>query len=81
VNLENVSNAGKHPMKQSRNSVLTCEIMYACFQRVLIVLMAFFGQAVVRLYEFIAFEHACRTDSACCRTTVGGKLNEILATR
>jgi hypothetical protein len=38
--------------------------------------MGILGQAVFRLCE-----RACRTDSACCRTTVGGKLNGILATR
>jgi hypothetical protein len=32
VNLGNVSKAGKPPMKQSKNSVLTCEIMYAMFK-------------------------------------------------
>jgi hypothetical protein len=31
VNLENVSKVGKPPMKQSKNSVLTCEITYAMF--------------------------------------------------
>jgi hypothetical protein len=32
VNLGNVSKAGKLPMKQSENSVLMCEIMYAMFK-------------------------------------------------
>jgi hypothetical protein len=32
VNLGNVSKAGKPPMKQSKNSVLMCEIMYAMFK-------------------------------------------------
>jgi hypothetical protein len=31
VNLESVSKAGKPPMKQSKNSILTCEVMYAMF--------------------------------------------------
>jgi hypothetical protein len=31
MNLENVSKAGKPPIKQSQNSVLTSEIMYAMF--------------------------------------------------
>jgi hypothetical protein len=31
MNLENVSKAGKPPMKQSKNSVWTCEIMNAMF--------------------------------------------------
>jgi hypothetical protein len=76
VNFENVSKAGKPPMKQSKNSVLTCEIMYAMFKQVMIMLMAIFGQAVLGLCEL-----ARQTDSACCRTTVGGKLNEVLGTR
>jgi hypothetical protein len=45
VNLENVSKVGKPPMKQSRNSVLACEIIYAMFWQVMIMLMAIFGQA------------------------------------
>jgi hypothetical protein len=36
VNFENVSKAGKPPMKQSKSSVLTCEIMYAMFEQVMI---------------------------------------------
>jgi hypothetical protein len=32
VNLGNVSKAGKHPMKQSKNSVLPGELMYAMFK-------------------------------------------------
>jgi hypothetical protein len=39
-------------------------------------LMGSFGQAVLGLRKR---EHC--TDSACCRATVGGKLNELLATR
>jgi hypothetical protein len=31
VNLESVSKAGKTSIKQSKNSVFTCEIMYAIF--------------------------------------------------
>jgi hypothetical protein len=38
-------------------------------------LMGIFGQAVLRLSE-----RPRLPDSACCRTTVGGKLNEVLAT-
>jgi hypothetical protein len=38
--------------------------------------MGIFGQAVLGPYE-----RARHTDSACCRTTVGGKLNEVLATQ
>jgi hypothetical protein len=45
VNLENVSKAGQPPMKQSKNSLLTCEIMYAKFEQVMIMLMGIFGQA------------------------------------
>jgi hypothetical protein len=48
VNLKNVSMSGKPPMKQSKNSVLTCEVKYAMF-KVMIMLMAFFGQAVLGL--------------------------------
>jgi hypothetical protein len=49
VNLENVTKAGKPPMKQSKNSVLTCEIMYGMFQQVMIMLMGIIGQAVLGL--------------------------------
>jgi hypothetical protein len=49
VNLGNVSKAGKPPMKQSKNSVLTCEITYAIFM--MIMLMATFGQVVLGLGE------------------------------
>jgi hypothetical protein len=42
----------------------------------MIMLMGIFGQAALGLSE-----RARRTDSACCRTTVGGKLNAVLATR
>jgi hypothetical protein len=38
--------------------------------------MGIFGQALLGLCE-----SARCTDSACCRTTVGGKLNEVLTTR
>jgi hypothetical protein len=48
----------------------------AVFEQVMLMFMAIFGQAVLGLCEL-----ARRTDSACCRTTVGGKLNEVLATR
>jgi hypothetical protein len=63
-------------MKQSKKSVLMCEIVYAMFWQVMIMLMGIFGQPALGLCE-----RARRTDSACCRTTVGGKLNEVLATR
>jgi hypothetical protein len=39
-------------------------------------LMAILGQANIGLCE-----RARWTDSACCRTTVGGKLNEVLDAR
>jgi hypothetical protein len=52
------------------------KIMYAMFKQVMIMPLATFGLAVLGLCE-----HACQTDSACCMTTVGGKLNEVLATR
>jgi hypothetical protein len=32
VNLGNVSKAGKPPMKKSKKSVLTCDMMYAMFK-------------------------------------------------
>jgi hypothetical protein len=76
VNLDNMSKAGKPPMKQSKNSVLTCEIVYVMFWQVIIMLMATVWQAFLGLCE-----RARWTDSACCRTTVGGKLNQVLATR
>jgi hypothetical protein len=70
-------------MKQSKNLVLILsqnlwlvEIMYAMFWQVMIMLMGIFGHDVLGLWE-----RARRTDSACCRKTVGGKLNEVLATR
>jgi hypothetical protein len=75
VNLENVSKAGNPPAKQSKNSVLTCEIMIAMFQQVMITLMGIFGRAALGLCQ-----RARCTDSACCRPTAGGKLNEVLAT-
>jgi hypothetical protein len=50
--------------------------MYAMFLQVVIMLMGIFGQAVLGLCE-----RARRSDSTCCRTTVGGKLNEVLATK
>jgi hypothetical protein len=76
MNLENVSKAGKPPMKQSKNSVLTCETMYAMFEQVMIMLMATFGHYVLGLCK-----RARSIDSAYCRTTVGSKLNEVSATR
>jgi hypothetical protein len=76
VNLENVSKAGNPPMKQSKNLLLMCEIMHAMFEQVMIMLLGIFGQAVLGLCEC-----ARRTDSAFCRTTVDGKLIEVLATR
>jgi hypothetical protein len=45
--------------------------MYATFWQVMIVLMGIFEQVVFGLCEC-----AHRTDSACCRTAAGGKLNE-----
>jgi hypothetical protein len=74
VNLENVK-AGKPPMKQSKNSVLTCEIMYGMFQQVMIMLMGIIGQPVSGLCK-----RAHRTQSACCGKTVWGKLNAALVT-
>jgi hypothetical protein len=68
ANLENVSKVGNPPMKQSKHSVLACEIVYAMFWQIMIMRMGIFGQAVLGLYE-----HSGRTDSACCRRTVGGK--------
>jgi hypothetical protein len=60
-NLGNVSKAGKPPTKQSKNRVLTCEIMYPTnVLGIMIMLMATFGQAVMGLCE-----GACRTDRAC----------------
>jgi hypothetical protein len=41
-----------------------------------VMLMGIFGQAVVG-----PIETARHTDSAFCRTTVGGKFNEVLATK
>jgi hypothetical protein len=58
-NFKNVSKAGNPPMKQSKNSVLTCEIMYAMFGQVMTMLMGIVGQAVLGLCE-----RARRTDSA-----------------
>jgi hypothetical protein len=52
VNVDHVSKAGKPPMKQSKNVVLTCETIYA-------MLMGIFGQAVLGLCE-----RAYRTESA-----------------
>jgi hypothetical protein len=46
VNLENVSKDGKPPMRQSKNPELMCEIMYAMFEQVMIMLMGIFGQTV-----------------------------------
>jgi hypothetical protein len=46
VTLEKVSKAGNTHMKQSKNSVFTCEIMYAVFEQVMIMVMGIFGQAV-----------------------------------
>jgi hypothetical protein len=69
-------NAGKPSMKQPKNSVWTCKIMYAMSLQVIAMLMGFFGQAAVGLCE-----RAHHTGSACCRTTVGAKLNVVLATR
>jgi hypothetical protein len=50
--------------------------MYALLLQVNTMLMRIFGQGDLGLCE-----RARHTDSACCRTTVGGKLNELLATR
>jgi hypothetical protein len=74
VDLEHVSKVGNPPLKQCKISVLMFEIMYAMFQPVMM-LMGTFGQAVFRLCK-----RALHTDSACCRTTVVCKLNEVLAT-
>jgi hypothetical protein len=60
VKLENVDKAGIPPMTQSKNSVLTCEILYAVFWQVIIKLMGVFGQAVLGLCK-----HARHTDGAC----------------
>jgi hypothetical protein len=49
VNLENVSKAGKSPMKQFKNSALTFEIMHAMIKQVMIMCMGMFGQAVLGL--------------------------------
>jgi hypothetical protein len=61
-------------MRQSKNPELMCEIMYAMFEQVMIMLMGIFGQTVLGLCE-----RAYRTDSAFCKTTVGGILNEVVA--
>jgi hypothetical protein len=53
VNLKNVSKAGDTP-KQSRNSALTCEIMYAMYLASHEMLMGNFGQAVLGLCVHIA---------------------------
>jgi hypothetical protein len=63
------------PMKLSKDSLLACEIRYAMFKQVIRMPMGIFGQAVLGLYERAGY-----TDSACCRTTVGGKLNKVFAT-
>jgi hypothetical protein len=70
VNLKSVSKAGNPLMKQSKNTVLMLEILYAMFWQVMIMLMAIFGHAVLGLCE-----RARRT--ACFRTAEGGKLNEV----
>jgi hypothetical protein len=68
VILENVANAG--------DSELMCESKYSMVWQVNIMLMGISGQAVLGLCG-----RARHTDSTCCRTTVGCKLNEALATR
>jgi hypothetical protein len=65
------------PMKQSKTSVLTFEMMYAMLLQVIILLMGiyrqlFWGQAVLQTHV---------TESACYRTTVDGKWNEELTAR
>jgi hypothetical protein len=62
-------------MKQSKNSVLTCVIVYAMFWQVIVMFTVIFVQAVSWLNE-----RAQHTDRAWCRTG-DGKLNEGFATR
>jgi hypothetical protein len=75
MNLENVSKASKPPIKQSPNSVLTSE-MYVCN------VLASHDNAHGHFWAVLgSCERACRTDSARCRTTLSGKLTDVLPTR
>jgi hypothetical protein len=71
-----VARAPKSPHEVIQISVLTRAMINAVFLKVNIMLRGIFRQAVLGLCE-----RAHHTESACCRTTAGGKLNEVLATR
>jgi hypothetical protein len=73
VNLGSVVKAAKPPMKQSKNSLLTRTMMYKLLLQVVLVLLGMWMQAVLGLCE--------RIESACCRTTVNAKFDEVLTTR
>jgi hypothetical protein len=73
MNLENVAKACKRPMKQSKKSVIACEIMYAMLSKSLKCSWARLGT----LLWGSANVHVTQTVLA----AVGGQLNEVLATR
>jgi hypothetical protein len=74
VNLDNMAKAGNPPMKHSKTQYLRVNLCMQC--------LTSHCNAHGHLWASCLglCERACHTDSA-CRTTVGGKLNEVLATR